>query len=972
MPETTEMKTLTINSTKYEIVDAKARDEINSITAAGAGAKTGQALYATENGNKYEYPSVGILELVCEYRLSNPDAPMSSILYTIVLPDENGEGGTPKGLYTQAQENLNRRPWLKIVKHDGTVLVDQIISGFDLIGIYAEQNAVTFQGIYSYGQTYTMTYNADTNEWTNDPFFSFPWPSYDGTQNGYVLGVEENYYKLIPMPKELPEPELNKAKMIPIVNANGTEYELTSGAELLDRTITIPVSGWENNRQTFSVDGISSNVADHIVFLSQSGESNVDSARKCGLYIVEESQNSVTLGVFSAPESEFETHVIIAPTDKIIEIKGEQGPKGDTGEAGPQGPKGDTGETGPQGPVGNPTAAQVKAAVEEMVDADPTLLSSVQDGSISEEKLSASLQKTIGVADLDVYGLAETDYTAVDITSQFTPGNFSSWTVTTNTASGTVLSPVFKTPQKLVIINQNTSTISSRLTRFLDGDDPDAATAASYDTENSLSDRLQCDVPAEETKVIYTHEWGRAGREYMQIRWTSGSFASWTGKFQVIAYYTDKRPQYTDELASNDGFEHDVEIKWRAAVYGNTAVAAVSLLAVVPFYPGRKYTIKGGYWPTVASKNTNCALALYDDSVLNAYYPGLCVDNNVGPVQPPVRKILSEVNVIQSGATNGSKGILSYTCPDPAVTNDYPKWVAFSISANTEKPAIEDSNITHDYSEAAIAEWMQARMETMATGSMAAWRYVTVFDELIDRPGTATHFVKPYVYCNDAGSRHAAMLSPACPLTGATLTVFGDSISDNYGGHDLVSNYFLARICREFGMRLDNRAKSGSNMCISTDVFASVSGVYMLDEMLAEIEAGTILAPGYVLIEFGANCYDTYVGSENDTSETLTKSYYGAFKYFVEKLRSKCPETVFGFILPHDVNWGTNSTSKAAGVPLCREALRTLCAEHRVPHIDMYTESGITADMLPDGVHISSAQAQNLYYHAIRRFVMGL
>jgi lysophospholipase L1-like esterase len=644
-------------------------------------------------------------------------------------------------------------------------------------------------------------------------------------------------------------------------------------------------------------------------------------------------------------------------------------PKGDPGE---QGPKGDTGETGPQGPVGNPTAAQVKAAVEEMVDADPTLLSTVQDGSISEEKLSASLQKTIGVADLDVYGLAETDYTAVDITSQFTPGNFSSWTVTTNTASGTVLSPVFKTPQKLVIINQNTSTISSRLTRFLDGDDPDAATAASYDTENSLSDRLKCDVPAEETKVIYTHEWGRAGREYMQIRWANGSFASWTGKFQVIAYYTDKRPQYTDELASNDGFEHDVEIKWRAAVYGNTAVAAVSLLAVVPFYPGRKYTIKGGYWPTVASKNTNCALALYDDSVLNAYYPGLCVENNVGPVQPPVRKILSEVNVIQSGATNGSKGILSYTCPDPAVTNDYPKWVAFSISATTEKPAIEDSNITHDYSEAAIAEWMQARMEAMATGSMAAWRYVTVFDELIDRPGTATHFVKPYVYCNDAGSRHAAMLSPACPLTGATLTVFGDSISDNYGGHDLVSNYFLARICREFGMRLDNRAKSGSNMCISTDAFASVSGVYMLDEMLAEIEAGTILAPGYVLIEFGANCYNTYVGSENDTSETLTKSYYGAFKYFVEKLRSKCPETVFGFVLPHDVDWGTNSTSKAAGVPLCREALRTLCAEYRVPYIDMYTDSGITADMLPDGVHISSAQAQNLYYHAIRRFVMGL
>lgn len=645
-------------------------------------------------------------------------------------------------------------------------------------------------------------------------------------------------------------------------------------------------------------------------------------------------------------------------------------PRGDPGE---QGPKGDTGETGPQGPVGNPTAAQVKAAVEEMVDADPTLLSTVQDGSISEEKLSASLQKTIGVADLDVYGLAETDYTAVDITSQFTPGNFSSWTVTTNTASGTVLSPVFKTPPKLVIINQNTSTISSRDVRFLDGEDPDTAAVATSGIEKH-GERFTSDVGKGETKVIYTHEWGRSGCEYMQIRWTNGSFSSWSGKFQVIAYYTDKRPQYVDELASNDGFEHDVEIKWRAAVYGNRNVTNATLFAVVPFYPSRKYTMKGGYWQTSLSKNIASALLLYDDSVLNLYYPELYDPgySSLGfLLQPPMRSIIADVTVIESGATNGGKGVVTYQCHNPADTHDYPKWVAFSMSA-AASPAVENEQITYAYDDEVITEWMQARMEEMATESIAAWRYVTVFDELIDRLGTTVHFVKPYVYHNDSGSHHAAMLSQACPLTGATLTVFGDSIADAYGGHDLASNYFLARICREFGMRLDNRAKGGSNMCISEDSFASVSGVYMLDEMLAEIEAGTILAPGYVLIEFGVNCYDTYVGSENDTSETLTKSYYGAFKYFVEKLRSKCPETVFGFILPHDVNWGTNSTSKAAGVPLCREALRTLCAEHRVPHIDMYTESGITADMLPDGVHIRSAQAQNLYYHAIRRFVMGL
>ena len=40
-------------------------------------------------------------------------------------------------------------------------------------------------------------------------------------------------------------------------------------------------------------------------------------------------------------------------TKPLGNIKGPQGPKGDTGAIGPQGPKGDTGNTGPQGPKGD-------------------------------------------------------------------------------------------------------------------------------------------------------------------------------------------------------------------------------------------------------------------------------------------------------------------------------------------------------------------------------------------------------------------------------------------------------------------------------------------------------------------------------------------------------------------------------------------------------------------------------------------
>lgn len=224
--------------------------------------------------------------------------------------------------------------------------------------------------------------------------------------------------------------------------------------------------------------------------------------------------------------------------------------------------------------------------------------------------------------------------------------------------------------------------------------------------------------------------------------------------------------------------------------------------------------------------------------------------------------------------------------------------------------------------------------------------------------------------------RHENLTNRGKPLhEGKTWVLFGDSITDGRngcGGYDWTGDNWVSRIAREFGLIVDNRAKSGSNMCISTDAYVSVSGIHMLDAFLAEIEAGTIEQPAYITIGFGANCYNTYVGRAEDTSENTTTSYYGATRYFIEKLREKCPNSVFGFILPHDVDWSGSSDWKQEGVPLGRDAIKAVCEECRVPYINMYTESGITADMLNDGVHIWNEQPKNLYYHAMRRFVMGL
>lgn len=221
--------------------------------------------------------------------------------------------------------------------------------------------------------------------------------------------------------------------------------------------------------------------------------------------------------------------------------------------------------------------------------------------------------------------------------------------------------------------------------------------------------------------------------------------------------------------------------------------------------------------------------------------------------------------------------------------------------------------------------------------------------------------------------RHENLTYKDKPLTeNKTWVLFGDSITDNYGGKSWDDDGFASKIAREFGLVLDNRGKSGSNLCVSTDSYASVSGVTMLDAFLAEIEAGTIEQPEYITIAFGANCYDTYVGKSTDTSATTKTSYYGAMKYFIEKLREKCPNSVFGFVLAHDVDWSATSAPKQAGVPLGREAMKAVCDEYRVPYINMYTESGITANMLNDGVHINTEQSANLYYHAMRRFMIGL
>lgn len=227
---------------------------------------------------------------------------------------------------------------------------------------------------------------------------------------------------------------------------------------------------------------------------------------------------------------------------------------------------------------------------------------------------------------------------------------------------------------------------------------------------------------------------------------------------------------------------------------------------------------------------------------------------------------------------------------------------------------------------------------------------------------------------------------------GKTWLLFGDSLTDNYGGHDWQESssnvggdgwkdsaaavpwtgYFWAsKIAREFGLVLDNRAKGGSNINTgSNGNYTNLCGINILDAFLAEIDAGAA-APDYITVHFGSNAYTAQLGTVDDTAET-TGTVCGAVKYFIERLRAKCPNSVIGFVLPPQSDWGSNSTSKS--VAQGREAIKSVLDldAYAVPYVDLWKTSGITVDMLPDGIHVSSKQANNLYYHAMRRFMIGL
>lgn len=594
----------------------------------------------------------------------------------------------------------------------------------------------------------------------------------------------------------------------------------------------------------------------------------------------------------------------------------------------------------------------------------------ISDGAVTDAKLSDDLYKQV-MGD-ERHKLTEVEVTPIphDQAGEYwVPANFdgSVYKVVT-----TFFTPLAKTPRYIKVVNKTSATtikleIGYTKYRFANGADESAEGFAIGNAARNLQFFNKIQIAPGDTLLYDLQEFGRKGCEYFQFiikpaviagRYTDSQFsAKLREQAEVYYVYDSYIPAYS---LPDDSGEFLIDLPVRYAAQGINNTSTTIGYAVVPYYPDTTYNVRGGHYANTAV-NTLQVLFLLDDAIFNGRDKGINFNSgDCGHVPLIIGGSTTQYDTSVNGGAN-SKYQWAYFKTPPASELVGPKYVAFPMMTVSQDDATDKGE-----------EYYKAIFDALNEQGPKN-TYITRFNKQIPRSLYA-QLVFPNPNYHDDGSKYYAMLTSASksPLVGASWVLFGDSLTDNYGGHDLTGNFFATKIAREFNMSFDNRAKSGSNIYRGgSGNYTSVSGMIKLDEFTAEIDAGTTEQPDYITIAFGTNSFTAQIGTNADTSETDT-TVYGATKRFIEVLREKCPKSVFGFVLSPKQNWGSSDPQNIRAVDAARAAIKTVCDEYGVPYIDMSTQSGITAAMLPDGIHISNDQSQNLYYHAMRRFMIGL
>lgn len=590
-----------------------------------------------------------------------------------------------------------------------------------------------------------------------------------------------------------------------------------------------------------------------------------------------------------------------------------------------------------------------------------TGMAGLEDGSVTTEKLSQELANELDIE--------RHEYTEVEV--EIKRAAYNSFYDGTETPNGTSTSTVlFKTPQKIRIENNHTQDITVTASRFANSDDYESATYTPGTKDNNArrdGSFLNGTIPMGESVTFDTYEYGSSGAEYIQLRFQPGTWSNAWNNIKVYAIYDSWRPTYTLPEA-NGIYEEDIPVRYTFQGASH-ALNKQQLIAVMPYYPDFTYNIRGGDYETVVVNSLD-VFYLVDDSIFEGYHTNAFNKyydarySYVPCIFPKNGKTIQYDTSVNAGQNAEYAWAYHKTPPETELIG--PKWVAIS----------KMYSISHAASEDLGQEYYNEQIQTL-NDSGPQLRYVTKFNDKNAPRRLLSTYVKRVDKQSD-GTYYTSILKQSDnPLAGKKWTLFGDSLTDAYGGHDLTGNYFASKIAREFGMILDNRAKGGGNINTGANGnYTSINGCACLDQLISDVEDGITDPPDYITVAYGTNGYTAQNGTVDDTSENK-ETTCGAVKYFIEKCTEKFPNAFLGFVLPPLGSWkaedGQQFPNANKDVDTAREAIKSvldLPEYGGIPYIDMSKKSGITLDMLPDKIHISTDQTNLKYYRALRGFLI--
>ena len=614
---------------------------------------------------------------------------------------------------------------------------------------------------------------------------------------------------------------------------------------------------------------------------------------------------------------------------------------------------------------------QIKQVVNDYLEENPV------SGMTAEQEQQLN-QNTTDVADLKsglekIYtdtGVEYHEYTEAEIEIKRTNYNkfYNGVESTNGSGTSTVL---FKTPQKIRIENNHTQDITVTGSRFANSDDYESATyipGSKNDNARREGSFLSETIPMGESVVFDTYEYGSSGAEYIQLRFQPGAWSNAWNNIKVYAIYDSWRPTYT--LPEVNGiYEEDIPVRYTFQGT-NYAINSQELIAVAPYYPDFTYNIRGGNYENSIIKTLD-VIYLMDNSIFDGYHDNIfnrsftSGHKDIPCIFPEKTTTTQYDTSVNAGANSDYAWAYFKTPPETELIG--PKWVAI----------IGMYAINHSASEDLGQEYYNEQIRALNDRGPQL-RYVTKFNDKNAPRRLLSTYVKRVDKQSD-GTYYTSILKQSDnPLAGKKWTLFGDSLTDVYGGHDLTGNYFASKIAREFGMNLDNRAKGGGNINTGANGnYTNINGCECLDQLISDVEGGLADPPDYITVAYGTNGIKTQNGTADDTSANK-ETTCGAVKYFIEKCTEKFPNAFLGFVLPPLGSWkaedGQQFPNENKDIDAAREAIKSvldLPEYGGIPYIDMSKKTGITLAMLPDKIHISTDQTNAKYYRALRGFLIS-